>query len=82
MMFGYGGAWAVLMVVGMLVLLGLLIWAVYAVVGGESRQGFGRGDSKSSSPTAREVLDERLARGEINTDEYRHLVDTISAGDR
>jgi hypothetical protein len=30
MMFGYGGAWAVLMVIGMLVFFGLLIWAVFA----------------------------------------------------
>jgi uncharacterized membrane protein len=79
MMFGYGGGSAVLMVVGMLVFLGLLIWAVYAFMGGDSRRAFGRG-SRTSSATAREILDGRLARGEINTDEHRHQVDTIGAG--
>ncbi|MDQ6837035.1 MAG: hypothetical protein M3137_01500 [Actinomycetota bacterium] len=27
-----------------------------------------------------EILDGRLARGEINTDEYRHRIDAMSAG--
>ena len=79
MMFGYRGGSAVLMIVGMLVFLGLLIWAVYAFLGGDSRRASGRGEPRPSSVTASEILDGRLARGEINSEEHRQLVDTIRA---
>jgi len=81
MMFGYGAGWSVLMVVGMLVFFGFLVWGTYALFGATSRGGYGPGPGSSSS-TAREILDGRLARGEINTDEYRRLVDAMSAGAR
>lgn len=80
MMFGYGAGWSVLMVFGMLVVFGLLIRGLYVLFGDTTRQGYGPGGP--SSVTAREILDGRLARGEIDTDEYRHLVDAMSAGKR
>jgi len=86
MMFWYGGGWPFwevsLMWVGIVAFWGLLIWAVYALVTSTTRRrdpgtlGEGhRGDD------ARRILDQRLARGEIDTDEYRRLCDALASGD-
>jgi putative membrane protein len=87
MMFWYGNAgWAfwqvALMWVGMIAFWGLLIWAVYALITGASRrtsQGTGSGEYHGDG--ARRLLDERLARGEIDTDEYRHLRDVLASSE-
>ena len=76
MMFGYGGGWAVMMVIVMVSFFGLLVWATYALVGSGSQRRSGDG-SRSPSVTPREVLDGRLARGEINPDDYKQLVDAM-----
>jgi putative membrane protein len=84
MMFWYGNAgWALwqiaLMWAFMAAFWGLLIWAAYALITRVIRRpGAGRaGDG------ARRILDERLARGEIDADEYRRLRDTMTGeGDR
>ena len=56
----------------------LLFWAVWYLVTGGSH----RSDHAQTPPTnARQILDERLARGEISEDEYRHLRDLIVADD-
>ncbi len=80
MMFWYGSHlvfWqAALMWTGMIAFWGLLIWAICAVVTGTTRRpGSGRPGSD-----ARRILDERLARGEIDTAEYQGLRDLITAG--
>jgi putative membrane protein len=86
MMFWYGGGWAWwqtgLMWVGMIAFWGLVSWAIYALVtsairkrGSPSRGEESRGDD------ARRILDERLARGEIDTDEHRRLRDVLASGD-
>ncbi len=79
MMFWYGAHWMwwefSLMWVGMIVFWGLLIWAIYALVRFALRRpggGEDRGD-------ARRILDERLARGEIDAEEYRRLRDLIGS---
>ncbi|MDQ2874587.1 MAG: SHOCT domain-containing protein [Actinomycetota bacterium] len=71
--------WAVaLMWVGMLVVLGLLIWAGYALATGSSR----RRSSEPGGDTGRaRLLDERLARGEIDAAEYQGLLHLSAAGD-
>jgi uncharacterized membrane protein len=90
MMFGYGGAgggwpvWAVaLMWIGMLAFLGVLIWIGYALMTRQHQQR--RGDrgaqERGSGADARGVLDERLARGDINAAEYQKLRDLIASGD-
>jgi len=83
MMFWYGGHWAVwqmgLTSAGLLVFLGLVIWAVYALATAASRRPSARNDSRSSG---REILDRRLARGDIDEAEYRRLRDLISSGDQ
>jgi putative membrane protein len=83
MMFWYGHAgwalwqislmWAVMITFG-----GLVVWAVYALITGGRKPGAGGGGG------ARQILDERLARGEIDTDEYQRLRDamTKAADDR
>ena len=94
MMFGYGGAgggwpvWAVaLMWIGMLAFLGVLIWVGYTLMTNATRRSGqqppdGRGASeRRSGEGAREVLDERLARGEIDGAEYQRLRSLIAAGD-
>jgi uncharacterized membrane protein len=56
---------------------GVITWAVWYFVTGQSR--WARHDSGSPGD-ARRILDERLARGEIDPEEYRRLRDLISGG--
>jgi putative membrane protein len=67
---------AALMWVGMTAFLGVLIWPVYALVTSATR----RPGSNQRGPDASRILDERLARGEIDTAEYQRLRDLITAG--
>jgi putative membrane protein len=90
MMFWNGGwpFWEVaLMWVGMIAFWGLLIWAAYALIisaarrpGPQTPGGKHRG-AEHRSEDARHILDERLARGEIDTDEYRRLRDELASGE-
>lgn len=79
MMFWYGAHWlwwqASLMWVGMIVFWGLLIWGIYVLVSSAAR----RPGERERSGDARSVLDERLARGEIDAEEYRRLRDLIGS---
>jgi uncharacterized membrane protein len=90
MMSWYGGAgggwpvWAVaLMWIGMLAFLGVLIWIGYTMMTRQHQQR--RGDrgtqERCGGPDARGVLDERLARGDIDAAEYQKLRGLIAAGD-
>jgi putative membrane protein len=80
MMFWYSGHWAFwqagLMWGGMILFWGLLIWGIYAVVNSSTRR---PGSSAETGIDARHILDERLARGEIDTEEYGRLRDVISS---
>ena len=84
MMFGYGGmggwpVWEVaLMWIGMLAFLAVLIWVGYILMTNASR---GSHEQRHSEADARGVLDERLARGEIDAVEYQRLRGLIAAGD-
>ena len=86
MMFWNGGGWpfweVALMWVGMIAFWGLLIWAIYALITSATRRPGAEapGDGHGGDP-ARRILDERLARGEIDTDEYRRLRDALASGD-
>jgi putative membrane protein len=86
MMFWYGGGWAWwqagLMWVGMILFWGLLIWAVYALVTSATRRrGSDTPGEEHRGDDARRILDQRLARGEIDTDEYRRLRDALASGE-
>jgi len=86
MMFWNGGGWpfweVALMWVGMIAFWGLLIWAVYALITSATRRrGPEPGGEEHRADDARRILDERLARGEIDADEYRRLRDVLASGD-
>ena len=86
MMFWNGGSWpfweVALMWVGMIAFWALLIWAVYALVISVTRRpGAEARGEEHGGDDARRILDERLARGEIDTDEYRRLRDALASGD-
>jgi putative membrane protein len=83
MMFWNGGGWvwwqAGLMWLVMIAFWALVIWAIYALVTHVSRRPdqAGPGDRQSQPGDARRILDERLARGEIDTEEYQRLRDVL-----
>ncbi len=80
MMFWYGGHWAFwqasLMWAGMIVFWGLLAWAIYALITTARKP-----PEKDHGGDALRILDQRLARGEIDATEYQRLRDLITAGD-
>jgi putative membrane protein len=82
MMFWNGGGWpfweVALMWAGMIAFWGLLIWAIYALVTGATR----RPGPGPRGEDARRILDERLARGEIDTEEYQRLRDVLAGRSR
>jgi len=82
MMFWYGGHWALwqasLMWLGMILFWGLLIWAIYALVTSLIRKSTEKDDTAGE---ARQILDRRLARGEIDEAEYGRLRELIGSGD-
>ncbi|MDA8040242.1 MAG: SHOCT domain-containing protein [Actinomycetota bacterium] len=77
MMWYWGGGvhwWGWLLgFVGMVAFWGLIVWAIWYFVTGLSR----RPDENRRPGDAKAILDERLARGEIDVEEYRHLCDLI-----
>jgi putative membrane protein len=71
---GWGGMWiGPLFMIGLLALLIAGIVALMRWIGGGSSQGGAR------VRTAREILDERYARGEIDREEYQRRRDDIAA---
>jgi putative membrane protein len=81
MMFWYGGGWAWwqagLMWFVMIAFWALLIWAVYALITGITRKPDQAGRETPQPSGARRILDERLARGEIDPEEYRRLREVL-----
>lgn len=81
MMFGYGAHWPFwqvsLMWAAMIVFWGLLIWAVYALITTATRR-----PPRHDASSAAQILDQRLARGNIDQAEYQRLRNLISAGDQ
>ena len=61
--------------VGMVAFWGLIIWGVWYFVTGLSRRPYEQ--PRQEPGDAKRILDERLARGEIDTDEYRGLLAVI-----
>jgi putative membrane protein len=81
MMFWYGGGWAWwqagLMWIAMIAFWVFVVWAIYALVTGITRRSGEPGRGGQQPGDARRILDERLARGEIDTEEYRRLRDVL-----
>jgi uncharacterized membrane protein len=82
MMFGHGGHWAVWQVgamgIVMIAVLGLLVWAAYTLIR-NANQGSNR-EERRDDP--RRTLDERLANGEIDEEEYKRLCSLIAGENR
>ena len=72
---GFGwGSW--LIACGMmLAFLALVVLVVVAFASGS------RGGLRVGPPTAKDILDERLARGEIDVEEYTRKLDMLRAGE-
>jgi putative membrane protein len=74
-----GWGWWLLMSVGMVAFWGLVIWGIVALV---------RGGTSNPSPPEKEpdrpleILQRRLARGEISVEEYEKLHDSLIGGAR
>lgn len=83
MMFWYGAHWAFwqvsVMWIGMILFWALLAWAIYALVTAAARKPR-HGDDDGGN--GRRILDQRLARGEIDDAEYRRLRGLIESGDQ
>jgi putative membrane protein len=72
----WGAGWWILMVAMMVafwaVVIVLVVWLVRSLGSGDSRPGRG--------VSAIELLDQRLARGEISPDEYKERRDALGSG--
>jgi putative membrane protein len=70
------GSWGeyVLMSFTMLVVVGLLIWGIVLLTRG------GLQERRVPRSTAREILDERFARGEVEPSEYRERLEVLRSG--
>jgi uncharacterized membrane protein len=68
-----GWGWGILMTLGWLVLIGLFLVLLFNAM-----------RDRAGRPSAREILDQRLARGEISMEEYRQARSAMSPekGDR
>ena len=84
MMFWHGGGWAWwqagLMWLAMIAFWALLIWAIHALVTGATRRPGQAGSGGPRPGDALRILDERLARGEIDTEEYGRLREILGGG--
>lgn len=81
-MFGTGfGLYGLLgMVFNIAILVGMVVLVVWAVqkFTGSGSSGGGGGQQTGQSPTARELLDQRYARGELSREEYQEKLHDIS----
>ena len=65
---GWGWGWGVLMMILIVAVIGLIVWGILW----EARRAGGKTDGHPHD-RAREILAERLARGEITPDEYQEV---------
>ncbi|KUG52607.1 SHOCT domain-containing protein [Kocuria sp. CPCC 205292] len=82
---GMGWMWLfwLLLILGTVVLVVVLVKALTGGSGGGTRQGGSAPPPTGAGPRrSREILEERYARGEISTEEYRERLRTLEEGDR
>lgn len=65
--------WWVLMSLGGVIVWGLIVWAALTII----REARDRRPDAAATASATEVLDQRLARGEIGVEEYHRIRDTL-----
>jgi putative membrane protein len=74
---GMGGGW-IGMVVVWAALIGLVVFAIVRLVGHD--RGRPEAGGRTSEPTPREILDRRLARGEIDPDTHATVAERLTQG--
>lgn len=72
---GWGWAMAIAMVIIVLAAVALIVWVVRSSVAGRTSDA-----AAPSRETALDILDRRLAAGEITVEEHRQRADVLSAG--
>jgi putative membrane protein len=55
----------------------LAVWAVQKIAGPGNRKKF-TADDTTRSPSAREILDQRYARGDLSREEYKEMISDLS----
>lgn len=88
MMWGYGQSMGWMWLWGLLLLIGiaLLVLLAIRIAGGGIRGGYGpgssheRGNPPPGGSRARQILDERFARGELTEDQYRQHLKVLGEG--
>lgn len=86
MMWGYGQGMGWMWLWGPLLLIGiaLLVLLAVRVAGGGIRGGYGPGGPDGPPPMgesrARQILDERFARGELTAEQYREQLKVLGEG--
>ncbi len=77
--YGSGGSGWMWMVIGVVVLIGVVVWTAIAMT--HRGRGYETTSSASVAPDrggrARQILDERYARGEMTSDEYTERLRTL-----
>lgn len=80
----YSGDWAwwgwIPMTVMMIVFWGLVVWAVVTLARGSRERDGGAGGARRAEAGPEQILEERLARGEIDVREYEERVRAIRGG--
>ncbi len=76
--FWMGGGWlfGALIVIGVVLLIVLLV----RVLGGGVKRSTGREPDMQGASRARQILDERYARGDLSTEEYQERVRVLGDG--
>jgi putative membrane protein len=90
MMWGDGMGWGMgwmwifwlLLIVGTVVLVFVLVKVLTGGSGGGTQQGGSAPPTGTGPRRSREILEERYARGEISTEEFRERLRTLEEGDR
>lgn len=72
---GWGWATSIFVTLFGVALLGLIVWAIKESI--ERRHGLDRGGSRQSE-SPREILDRRLARGEIDVEGYERALEALT----
>lgn len=72
---GWGWAMSIFVILFWVALLGLIVWGIKESI--ERRDGLDRGGSRQSE-SPREILDRRLARGEIDIEGYERALEALT----
>jgi putative membrane protein len=82
--YGYGAWWMWIpaVLVPLLIVAGIVVAIVLAVRATRTGSHPSAGSGQTESDSARRILENRLANGEITPDQFRELLETLEAGRR